>query len=488
MTKEAASIVWYHLTAPQIIKALRERERAEDEDTEAEVIEPEDARILPKNLPEVLRESYGAMDFLWPAERHISLMRAHELPVLRLPPLFVGPSFSPKTNRQGGEKLQCFLLAAGGKTPCWYAGIRQSDLAADDPTVWLAKAAEIEKPWLKLTNTTNFLKLVLMAEIAESQRYPHDFYGDGNAFLKSLGVEPAVLFDPRKAALGYGNFWDAESGQVCFAALNEAGGCSVLAVRPQYAAPKMGNAWPMSYMASCLDRNVKVIERRPPPPFDWPSIIKRVNPAFTPLDFILPAGEQPAFEQPGLDGETQPKPLREYSAVGKGLHSADFLLSIPGRERLRSLAMRGNYISDLTPFAGLDNLRFLSLNGNPISDLTPIAGLTRLNTLMLNGTLIGNDALPLIKGLKKLGSLEIADTKVTDLTGLAGYKGWGLEIWGLPGLQGAETLGTMKKLSTIYVDTSLAEGCDIPSLLPQMAYRAEKNGIVQFASASYFDE
>lgn len=487
MTDGPAKIIWYHLTAPQIERALLGGG------------EPADAGMdkAEEKLPKALQESYALSYSLWPTDRHIALPPRHKLSIMRLLPLFIGQPFRLEQNKQGGEKLMSFLIAALGKTPCWYAGIRQGDLQQENPAVWLAKEQEIEAPWLRLTDTVSFLKLVLMAEIAESQRFPHSFYPDGKDFLKELGAEPAVLFDPRKTALGYGNFWDAESGQVCFAAPNESGGCSVLAVRPSYAKPEEDHNWPMSYMISNLNGNVERIRRRPPPPFDWPSIIKKVNPDFTPSDFILPAdqtqsdqtqSDQPVFEQPDPEIGFEPKPLKEYSAVGKMLQSAEFLRRIPGREQLKSLALGNNYISDLTPFAGLDNLRFLSLNGNPVSDLAPIAGLARLNTLMLNSTLIDNEALPVIKGFKRLGSLDIADTKVTDLTGLAGYRGWGLEIWGLPGLKGVTALGTMKKLSTIYVDAELAEGCDISALLPQMVYCAEKNGIVQFASASYFED
>ena len=93
---------------------------------------------------------------------------------------------------------------------------------------------------------------------------------------------------------------------------------------------------------------------------------------------------------------------------------------------LRSLDLRQNQLTGLTPLAGLTQLESLELRGNNLSDLTPLAGLTNLKTLRLGGSDSGvnnpnlQDLTPL-SGLKNLEILVLpGNSQIRDLTPISG--------------------------------------------------------------------
>src|SRR5262245_63549191 len=83
------------------------------------------------------------------------------------------------------------------------------------------------------------------------------------------------------------------------------------------------------------------------------------------------------------------------------------------------LDLGGLRIAALPPqIAGLTHLESLELAGTRVSDLTAIAGLSALQPLGLQETQVG-DLTP-IAGLTALESLELARTQVSDLAPIAG--------------------------------------------------------------------
>ena len=96
------------------------------------------------------------------------------------------------------------------------------------------------------------------------------------------------------------------------------------------------------------------------------------------------------------------------------------LSPLAGLTNLTSLAVGWSEIglSDLTPLAGLTNLTMLNLGGNQISDLSPLAGLTNLEQLFLHSNQI-SDISPLA-GLTNLEILWLEDSEVSDLAPLSG--------------------------------------------------------------------
>ena len=86
--------------------------------------------------------------------------------------------------------------------------------------------------------------------------------------------------------------------------------------------------------------------------------------------------------------------------------------------KLDYLHLDNNNISDISPLAELKNVRQLLLHDNNISDISPLAGLTRLETLGLQNNNI-SDVSPLT-GLTQLRELRLTDNNISDLSPLAG--------------------------------------------------------------------
>ncbi|MCL2409685.1 MAG: leucine-rich repeat domain-containing protein [Oscillospiraceae bacterium] len=118
-----------------------------------------------------------------------------------------------------------------------------------------------------------------------------------------------------------------------------------------------------------------------------------------------------------LRGEQISTEMTELDLNGMDLSNEE-IVTLRYMVNLTSLLLAGNYISDLSPLAGLTNLTFLSLFENEISDLTPLTGLTNLATLMLDANQI-SDLTPLA-GLYNLMFLGLESNQISDISPLAG--------------------------------------------------------------------
>ncbi len=129
--------------------------------------------------------------------------------------------------------------------------------------------------------------------------------------------------------------------------------------------------------------------------------------------------------------------LRILDASNRRIEVLDGLDELAtGFQQLRVLDLRGNFIAELSPLAGLTSLRLLHLGGNDISDIGPLAGLdlfllslddnaiedfapladmTPLTSLALDGNSIRD--LPALPG--SLRFLYLTDNSISDLSPLA---------------------------------------------------------------------
>ena len=106
--------------------------------------------------------------------------------------------------------------------------------------------------------------------------------------------------------------------------------------------------------------------------------------------------------------------LTDFSADGA------FIFGLVGLEfatNLQGLYLYENYISDLTPIAGLTKLNTLYLSDNTISNISPLAALTNLTIVQLYNNNI-SDLSPL-KGLTNLTSLSLINNKISDISPLS---------------------------------------------------------------------
>ena len=109
--------------------------------------------------------------------------------------------------------------------------------------------------------------------------------------------------------------------------------------------------------------------------------------------------------------------LTELNLAEKGLTDVD-IVQLRYMRNLNELNLTDNFISDLSPLAGLTNLEKLYLGANQVSDLSPLAGLTNLELLWLWNNQI-SDLSPLA-GLTNLEWLGLAGNQISDLSPLAG--------------------------------------------------------------------
>jgi internalin A len=84
-------------------------------------------------------------------------------------------------------------------------------------------------------------------------------------------------------------------------------------------------------------------------------------------------------------------------------------------KRLNYLDLSYNEILELPSMSGLDSLKTLYLRHNEISDMTPLDSLENLEVLSLGGNKIIK--IPILKNLKSLWDLGLAMNEITDLTG-----------------------------------------------------------------------
>ena len=147
---------------------------------------------------------------------------------------------------------------------------------------------------------------------------------------------------------------------------------------------------------------------------------------------------------------------------------------------LRELWLRGNLIKDLTPLAGLDKLMALNVYGNQITSLEPLRGLTSLNRLDLRGNPLEPGTLACLRKCKRLGMLNLSDTGLGDISDLEFCRAWSLELYENPDLTGLEVLSTMKRLTSLTIDTQIARRYNLAAIAPQLTEHVSLGGISMY--------
>jgi hypothetical protein len=115
---------------------------------------------------------------------------------------------------------------------------------------------------------------------------------------------------------------------------------------------------------------------------------------------------------------TDPTPTDMLGLTSLQAGSLD-IRTISGLEyakNLRTLGLRLNYVSDISPLSGLTELEYLVLHKNPVRDLSPLAGLTKLNYLNLNETQTTD--ISALSTLTNLGELILFYNKIHDVSPL----------------------------------------------------------------------
>ena len=172
-----------------------------------------------------------------------------------------------------------------------------------------------------------------------------------------------------------------------------------------------------------------------------------------------------------LEGMTH---LREVDLWDNDIEDLSPLASLTN---LKELWVPFNRISDLSPLAGLERLSSLHVYGNRITSLEPLRGLSSLNSLDLRKNPLEPGSLACLRKCKRLGMLDLSDTGIQDIRDLEFCRAWSLDIYGNPGLTGLEVLSTMKRLSSLYLDTETARRYDIQALAPQLTEFVQWRGL-----------
>lgn len=84
---------------------------------------------------------------------------------------------------------------------------------------------------------------------------------------------------------------------------------------------------------------------------------------------------------------------------------------------LKTLSMRYNNISNLSPLSGLDNLQHIDLAHNTITNIDSLNSLKNLNKLILSYNNISN--ISSLKNFNSLQQIEMADNKIVDISALS---------------------------------------------------------------------
>ncbi len=74
-----------------------------------------------------------------------------------------------------------------------------------------------------------------------------------------------------------------------------------------------------------------------------------------------------------------------------------------------------------------------------------------------------------------------------DLSALQGFRGYSLELTGLPVLKNAEILKTRTRLQSLRLDLETERAQHIGELVPWLDIRVEHNGVVQLTSKAYYE-
>lgn len=150
---------------------------------------------------------------------------------------------------------------------------------------------------------------------------------------------------------------------------------------------------------------------------------------------------------------------------------------VSGLDKLKELNLDYNLVSDISPLRGLPQLSTLYLRYNRITDLSALRELPTLKVLCLDGNLLDSDALSCLRKCKRLNMLSLSHTGLKDISDLEYCRAHSLSLEGNPDISGLEVIATMKNLSCLHLDKSVADRYDIPAIVPRFTEYGSLNGI-----------
>lgn len=161
---------------------------------------------------------------------------------------------------------------------------------------------------------------------------------------------------------------------------------------------------------------------------------------------IIADGETEEVQSILLGGVRFSTDVAELNLSGLGLRDVSCLSRCT---QLKKLDLSGNEISDLSPLMNLQQLENLKINGNRVNDLRPLMAMTGLKHLeAAENTVLETSAL---SKLERLLSLDLSDNPIRDFSGLHNLsnleslrlENTGLGDEDLPELYGLRRLGSL---------------------------------------------
>lgn len=150
---------------------------------------------------------------------------------------------------------------------------------------------------------------------------------------------------------------------------------------------------------------------------------------------------------------------------------------VSGLDKLKELNLDYNLVSDISPLSGLPQLATLYLRYNRIKDLSALRALPSLKVLCLDGNPLALDALSCLRKCKRLSMLSLSYTGIKDISDLEYCRAHSLSLEGNPDISGLEVIATMKNLSSLHLDKSVADRYDIPAIAPRFTEYGSLNGV-----------
>ncbi len=356
----------------------------------------------------------------------------------------------------------------------WYAGISMEQIGFPDPPVYIS-LRKLPAQWVGLTRTTEgFLRVLLMDDLSGGDRSGRRYHRAPASSTLLAGLEG---LPPQLEEGGLHTCWLQDEGCALFL-LRENGQLRGLRVDCEKSFLSE-QSWQASYLFDHHLGGQPSQERAHIEPFSLAGWCERLGQ--TALAAALRGEGEPTL---ALEPFEDPDSVREFSRMDTALSGLEALAACT---RLKALRLPRNRISDLSPLRGLTNLRDLSLADNRISSLEPLAGLNALGYLNLSGNPVTSAELEHLRKLKRLKSLLLNDTLVDDLSALAGYRGYSLELTGLPELKNAEVLKTRTRLQSLRLDLDTERRLKIGEMVPWLNIRVERNGVVELTSKAYYE-
>jgi len=178
-------------------------------------------------------------------------------------------------------------------------------------------------------------------------------------------------------------------------------------------------------------------------------------------------------------GITNPTPadmlaLTYLNANSKSIH---YLTGLEYALNLTNLYLDSNYITSLSPLAGLTGMKYLSLNSNSISSIESLAGMTQLISLNLRTNNL--TTLAPLSGALSLQALYASSNHITDISALSGLNAIKNVSLADNSLSDIRPLKNMTLLNRLYLNGNPLNHYAYCDVLPRI--ELNNPGLIEFA-------